>query len=102
METRLIQSHVLNIIHCAPYQGSGLAPGSYNNTGSINEVVDRVVSKRGPYDITTGARIPANKQDAANIHRSPCSYEIQPFTAILNGGYIILVTVMIHSLSYCM
>ncbi|XP_006025905.1 lymphocyte expansion molecule [Alligator sinensis] len=36
--------------------GSGLGPGTYNLKNSIDELLNRVVSKRGPYDTFSGDR----------------------------------------------
>ncbi len=36
--------------------GSGLAPGRYENKNSTQELLDKTVSARGPYDVYTGER----------------------------------------------
>ncbi|XP_044286241.1 lymphocyte expansion molecule [Varanus komodoensis] len=39
-----------------PHTGSGLGPGTYNHKNSVDEMLKRVVSTRGPYEIFTGDR----------------------------------------------
>ncbi|XP_066482421.1 ciliary microtubule-associated protein 2 [Tiliqua scincoides] len=39
-----------------PNMGSGLGPGTYNMKDSMNEMLKRVVSTRGPYETFTGDR----------------------------------------------
>lgn len=39
-----------------PEVGSALCPGQYNSKSFIDQMADRVVSKRGPYDLFTGDR----------------------------------------------
>ena len=36
--------------------GSGLAPGRYDQKNSTQELLDKTVSSRGPYDLYTGER----------------------------------------------
>ena len=51
------------------------------------------MGSRGPYDLCSGERIPSNKWDIANSHMAPGKFEIQPFTAILEGIIIIYIIV---------
>jgi hypothetical protein len=37
-------------------KGSHLCPGQYNSKSFTDELSERVVSKRGPYDLFTGSR----------------------------------------------
>ncbi len=39
-----------------PSTGSGLPPGVYQTDNSIQTLLKKSVSKRGPYDLTTGER----------------------------------------------
>ena len=39
-----------------PTTGSDLAPGQYRHTSPIQELLNKAVSTRGPYDLSTGER----------------------------------------------
>lgn len=42
--------------------GSELAPGQYKYVSSIESLMKKTISKRGPYDLYTGERYKATKQ----------------------------------------
>ena len=44
-----------------PVYGCGLPPGRYEHESFTNMIMDKVVSKRGPYDLFTGERNKTNK-----------------------------------------
>lgn len=43
-------------LHTLPTRGSDLPPGQYHHTSPIKELLDKRISKRGPYDLYTGER----------------------------------------------
>lgn len=66
-------------------EGSGLAPGVYKQTSPLQQLLNKSVSKRGPYDLYTGERIPSDKAAALhNNHLAPGRYDIKPFTDEIN------------------
>ena len=74
---------IVVIIHW--FQGSGLAPGCYKYISPTQQLLNKSVSKRGPYDLYSGDRIPENKAQLNNPHLAPGHYEIKPFTHQLQG-----------------
>ena len=50
-----------NHVHNLKTVGSGLAPGQYTHTSSIEQVLDKTISKRGPYDLFTEDRYKPSK-----------------------------------------
>ena len=44
-----------------PIYGCGLPPGRYEHDSFTSMILDKVVSKRGPYDLYTGERNKSNK-----------------------------------------
>lgn len=59
------QGHHLNM----GTSGSGIAPGRYNHKNSIQEVLDKSVSVRGPYDLYTGERYVVPKLTVSLLRR---------------------------------
>ena len=74
---------IVVIIHW--FQGSGLAPGCYKYISPTQQLLTKTVSKRGPYDLYTGDRIPESKAQLTNPHLAPGHYEIKPFTYHIQG-----------------
>lgn len=66
-----------------PEVGSALCPGQYNCKSFTDELAERVISKRGPYDLFTGDRnkpITVGHFAAPNkAHLGPGEYEIKSF-----------------------
>ena len=61
----------------------------YKQTSPLQQLLNKSVSKRGPYDLYTGERIPSDKAAALhNNHLAPGRYDIKPFTDEINGEYI--------------
>ncbi|XP_067894149.1 ciliary microtubule-associated protein 2-like [Heterodontus francisci] len=63
--------------------GCDLAPNTYNLGNSIDKLLTRVVSKRGPYDIFTGERsshIKTGHYATDPLNLSPGMYNIKSFT----------------------
>lgn len=44
-----------------PTRGSDLPPGHYHHTSPIEDLLNKHISKRGPYDLYTGERYKAPK-----------------------------------------
>jgi len=74
-----------------PEVGSGLCPGQYNCKSFTEQLADRVISKRGPYDLFTGDRnkpITVGHLAAPNKgHLGPGEYEIKSFLDDLNSEH---------------
>lgn len=72
-----------------PEVGSGLCPGQYNCKSFTEQLADRIISKRGPYDLFTGDRnkpITVGHLAAPNRgHLGPGEYEIKSFIDDLNS-----------------
>jgi len=66
-----------------PLFGTDLAPGRYEYNSFTDELLSRQVSKRGPFDITTGPRDGRPKKKS---ELGPGHYEHQPFTDTLQKG----------------
>ena len=74
-----------------PEVGSDLCPGQYNCKSFTEQLADRVISKRGPYDLFTGDRnkpITVGHLAAPNKgHLGPGEYEIKSFLDDLNSEH---------------
>lgn len=70
-----------------PTTGSDLAPGQYCHTSPIQELLNKAVSKRGPYDLSTGERNKPAKSLMLNRHLAPGKYELQSFTEDWNNQH---------------
>jgi len=66
-----------------PLFGTDLAPGRYEYNSFTDELLSRQVSKRGPFDITTGPRDGRPKKKS---ELGPGHYEHSPFTDNLQKG----------------
>jgi len=66
-----------------PLFGTDLAPGRYEYQSFTEELLSRQVSKRGPFDITTGPRDGRPKKKS---ELGPGHYEYIPFTDNLQKG----------------
>jgi len=66
-----------------PLFGTDLAPGRYEYNSFTDELLSRQVSKRGPFDITTGPRDGRPKKKS---ELGPGHYEYTPFTDKLQKG----------------
>jgi len=74
-----------------PEVGSSLCPGQYNHKSFTDELNERVISKRGPYDLFTGDR---NKPIAMGYFAAPNKgdlgpgeYEIKSFLDDIQGEH---------------
>jgi hypothetical protein len=67
--------------------GSDLAPGQYNHTAPLDQLLSKRTSTRGPYDLYTGDRYQAPKQQIQNQHLGPGRYNLRPFTADLSDRH---------------
>ncbi|KAM3915032.1 ciliary microtubule-associated protein 2 [Leptodactylus fuscus] len=73
-----------NKIHTKAGIGSDLGPGTYNMKYSVDETLQHVVGKRGPYDVFTGSRsepIPYGYFATPKNYKSePGQYKVRSFT----------------------
>lgn len=77
-------------------QGSGIAPGCYSYNSPTEELLNKTVGNRGPYDLYSGKRIP----DIKEINQlAPGSYDHKPFTSELNSNYIIVYSSCMYAIS---
>ncbi|XP_066936624.1 ciliary microtubule-associated protein 2-like [Clytia hemisphaerica] len=74
-----------------PDVGSALCPGQYNTKSFIDELNERVISKRGPYDLFTGDRnkpIAVGHLAAPNrADLGPGQYEVKSFLDDFNSEH---------------
>ncbi|KAL5487330.1 hypothetical protein EMCRGX_G019919 [Ephydatia muelleri] len=68
-----------------PAGGSGLPPGLYHYSSPIQELLDKKVSKKGPYELFSGERQQPSKSLFESAHLGPGKYPFNPFTAELEG-----------------
>jgi hypothetical protein len=65
------------------HQGSGLTPGCYSYVSSIQNVLNKKIGNRGPYDLYSLKRIP-NEKPMARVGQN--FYEIKSFTNDLSDN----------------
>lgn len=70
-----------SLLRTIPTIGSDLTPGQYQHTSPIEELLNKIISKRGPYDLFTGERYKAPKslvrkfvQYSTSIHWESVNY----------------------------
>lgn len=67
------------------FGGSGLAPGQYSYTSPIQELLDKKVGKKGPFEVFSGERQQLSKSLLESACLGPGKYDFSPFTADLEA-----------------
>lgn len=75
----MIPKFTVMIYQSFDVQGSALCPGQYDTKSFTDELAERVISKRGPYDLFTGDR---NKPITVGYFAAPVGVLISLFIDI--------------------
>ena len=93
----MIPQFIMMIRQFFDFQGSALCPGQYNTKSFTDELAERVISKRGPYDLFTGDR---NKPITVGYFAAPVGVLITAFIGICYLLLLLLVVFFLYNIAH--